>query len=501
MKKLSQLLQSLTEFRKHHSFAFDQLLSKMTPELGSSLVLGVTADSREVQSGFIFVAMAGGVHDGHQFIQQAVSQGAILIVGESDLHDSIAVPYFKVSGSPGIRSFLAELAAAFYDFPSESMCLVGVTGTSGKTTTVYLIESVLLAAGHQVGVIGTINFRFGTKTFPSTHTTPGAVELQRLLYQMKVEGCTAVVMEVSSHALKQERVSAIAFDSVVFTNLSPEHLDFHLDMEDYFQSKRILFTEVCQFSVLKGKKPIGVVNGDDEYGRRLALELKTLPAKEFYYDSNLQVSLEGIRGQLEQTLIQSPLIGSFNCSNISAAIAVGQSLGISSDRICRGISQLPGVPGRLERVKNSNGIHVWVDYAHKPDALEKVLRALRSVSEGHRLITVFGCGGDRDRKKRPMMGHIAVNCSDHVYITSDNPRTESPAHIIQEILVGTQGFQNFTVEVDRRKAIQDALGSARAGDLVLIAGKGHEDYQIIGKEKFHFDDREVANEVLKKLLC
>lgn len=397
------------------------------------------------------------------------------------------------------------------------MKMVGVTGTSGKTTTTYLIESVLKAAGHAVGVIGTVNFRFGEKVYPSTHTTPGAVELQKLLSEMRRDGCTAVVMEVSSHALKQDRSAFIAFDGVVFTNLTPEHLDFHPDMEDYYASKKILFTEYLDVATAAGKKPVAAINIEDEYGRRLLEECRAHPVAGSRYLSftatqgqsgdftaqALRIDLGGIQGETQDVKIRSGLTGRFNAANILGALTVARGMGIDPAAVSRGISELAAVPGRLERVPNSRGIHVVVDYAHKPDALEKVLTTLVEVKGEQRLITVFGCGGDRDRKKRPVMGEMAVRLSDHVFVTSDNPRTEDPTSIIDEILRGAPGAKNLTVEPDRRKAIFGAIAMAKKGDLVLIAGKGHEDCQIIGDpsapsgtRKIHFDDREVATEAL-----
>ncbi len=472
-------------------------LIEFTHDLDESLlnqvVVNVTSDSREVVPGSVFVAIRGTANDGHQFLDSVENQGAILILGEQPKPQTLTVPYLQVSDG---RATLARLAAAFYGNPSESMLCIAVTGTSGKTTTTYLIESILLASGHQVGVLGTVNFRFGSQIFPSTHTTPGAVELQHLLSMMKSAGCTAVVMEVSSHALKQKRVDSIAFDGMVFTNLSPEHLDFHPDMEDYFQSKSILFKELTAFAIQKAKQPVAVINSEDPYGKRLIQELgssqKASQIFEFQQGETLQSSLQGIHGEVNGILIQSPLTGQFNCSNIAAAVTLAQALKLNPRLIEKGIANLPGVPGRLERVENDHGVHVWVDYAHKPDALEKVIQSLAEIQGNHQLITVFGCGGDRDRKKRPMMGKAAVEGSDYVFITSDNPRTEDPMVIIKEILEGTQGHQNFTVEVDRAQAIYKAIQLAKSGDLVLIAGKGHEDYQILGTKKIHFDDREVV---------
>ncbi|MFZ9594495.1 MAG: UDP-N-acetylmuramoyl-L-alanyl-D-glutamate--2,6-diaminopimelate ligase [Bdellovibrionia bacterium] len=456
---------------------------------GSAQVTGVTSDSREVKPGSVFVAICGGTQDGHQFIDLALEKGAVFVVGEQPMPSSqLKGVYLQVSDS---REALAALAAQFFHHPSDGLLVLGVTGTSGKTTTTFILESILAAAGHRVGIIGTIHFRVGNQVLPSTHTTPGAAELQGLLAEMKNAGCTAVVMEVSSHALKQKRVASVAFDGVVFTNLSPEHLDFHPDLEDYFQSKALLFTECMKFSQSRGKKPVMAINSEDEHGHRL---LRTLaaPHSAFLPQHALQVSPSGISGQLGPVKVESSFTGQFNGSNLSAAVTLALALQISIPCIERGIRDLKGVPGRLERVPNARDIHVWVDYAHKPDALEKVLKTLSLLRGGNRLITVFGCGGDRDRKKRPLMGRIAAENSDWVFVTSDNPRTEDPQAIMDEILAGMTGHSHVSVEVDRKTAILKAACLARPGDLVVIAGKGHETYQIMGTTRVHFDDREVA---------
>jgi UDP-N-acetylmuramoyl-L-alanyl-D-glutamate--2,6-diaminopimelate ligase len=410
------------------------------------------------------------------------------------------------------------MAANFYGHPSHAMTMIGVTGTSGKTTTTYLCEAMLKASGHRVGVLGTVNVRFGDRVYPATHTTPGAVELQGFLARMQADGCTAVVMEVSSHALKQHRSATIAFDAMVFTNLSPEHLDFHPDMEDYYLSKAMLFQEYIDVAVAVGKRPAAVVNADDENGQRLLAELKAANRSDIRVlaygmgpgvdvsGSHLAIDLASIRGDVAGMPVQSSLTGRFNASNILAALGVGRALGLPPEAFTHGIAALTTVPGRLERVPNARGVHVLVDYAHKPDALEKVLKTLREVKGQHRLITVFGCGGDRDRLKRPVMGRLAVELSDYVFVTSDNPRTEKPEAIIQEIEQGIVGYTNYTIEADRRKAIFAAVRQAQPGDLVIIAGKGHEDYQILADPvhpkqtvKIHFDDREVAAEALQSV--
>ena len=464
-------------------------------------VTGITSDTRNIKQGMVFVAVRGVSQDGHLFLNDAEMKGAVALVGEvspSEVHSR--VPYFQVADS---ALALAQLAAEYYQNPSHSLLVVGVTGTSGKTTTTYLLESILQSAGYSVGLIGTVSVRFGGQEMPSTHTTPGAVELQSILNEMKSKGCTAVVMEVSSHALKQKRVHGVEFDGMIFTNLSPEHLDYHPDMEDYFEAKAILFSDIARDSIRAGKKSFAAINTSDSYGKKLVEKIAAFPKGEaprydqFGTQDSLDCRVDGVFGEIHGVPIESALVGRFNASNIDAAVCLAKGIGIPSKAIEEGIRRLPGVPGRLERVANSKGVHIWVDYAHKPDALEKVIKTLRERRNGKKLITVFGCGGDRDRKKRPLMGQIAVQWSDRVWITSDNPRTEEPMGIISEILTGVGSAQNFTVQVDRRKAIFEAVSSAGAGDLVLIAGKGHEDYQIIGAQKIHFDDREVASEAIR----
>ena len=484
-------------------------------------VAGVTSDSRQVGPGWIFVAIQGTSQDGHQFAEEAINRGACLLIVEKEL-PHLTVPILKVNDG---REALARLAANFYHHPSQALLMVGITGTSGKTTTSYLIESILKSAGHQVGVIGTINIRYPGREVEASQTTPGADELQQLLANMKAAGCTAVVMEVSSHALAQKRVDCIAFDAVAFTNLSPEHQDFHPDMEDYYQTKALLFTHHLEFAAKVGKKPVAVIHAGDPYGRRL-LASSSFRSLSFSLDDqgkDWSIGIHGIQGTFQNVRLESPLIGRFNAENVLTALMLAEGLGISAENAARGISACPVVPGRLERVQNSKGIHVFVDYAHKPDALEKVLITLRntitSEPRSARLITVFGCGGDRDRTKRPVMGRLAATLSDLVWVTSDNPRSEEPGAIIEEIVLGMAGHSNYQVEPDRKNAIEGAIRAARPGDLVLIAGKGHENYQIVSDpaaeptaategaspgpsvrsgpratktRKIHFDDREVA---------
>jgi UDP-N-acetylmuramoyl-L-alanyl-D-glutamate--2,6-diaminopimelate ligase len=484
---------------------------------------GLAYDSKKVRPGEVFFAVPGEKADGHDFIAEALGRGAAAIVFSraGDWPGAAASVQVKE-----VRRALGLWAAHFYRRPSESLKLVGVTGTNGKTTLTYLVESVLQAAAVTPGVIGTISYRYPGHETPSHHTTPESLDLQEMLARMLRQGVEAVVMEVSSHALAQERVRGLAFDVGVFTNLSRDHLDYHRDMEEYFLAKSRLFTDYLKESP-KGRKS-AVIYGPDPRGRRL-IEMARAAAVEVWsygegrqwdvHPGKVDNDVSGLRGIIiakDQTIrFESSLIGSANLQNILGAVGVARALGIGAAAIAQGIGRLRSVPGRLEKIANDRGMTILVDYAHSPDALEKVLGAVRPLA-GRKLVTVFGCGGDRDRGKRPLMGEIAARLSDLVVLTSDNPRTEEPAAIIEDVEAGVKKTglkkivaaspcrpgdaleRGYLVEPDRRRAIAAAIGMAAAGDLILIAGKGHEDYQILGAEKIHFDDREVAREALRR---
>ncbi len=480
-------------------------------------VNGLTYDSRRAGAGQLFFAVAGEKADGHDFIAEAVRRGAAGYVYSRNGDWPRTAAAIRVKDA---RRALGLWAAHFYRRPSKDLKLVGVTGTNGKTTLTYLIESILKCAALAPGVIGTINYRYGDHAVPAHHTTPESLDLQELLAQMVGAGVKAVAMEVSSHALAQERVRGLEFDIGVFTNLSRDHLDYHRDMDDYFLAKSRLFTDYLSVSPKVGKA--AVIYADDPRGAELAamarahgLEVWTYGAGESsdVQPLNVSQSVHGLRGKIiakgQIVECDSSLIGGANLQNILGAVAVGLALGLDADIVGQGISQLKVVPGRVEKIDNDYGITILVDYAHTPDALEKVLGAVRPLTQA-KLITVFGCGGDRDRGKRPLMGEIAARLSDLVMLTSDNPRTEDALEILDEIEAGVRetgmkkfgvsgfgsrvspGERGYSMEVDRRAAIRAALSWARSGDAVLIAGKGHEDYQILGTEKIHFDDREVA---------
>jgi UDP-N-acetylmuramoyl-L-alanyl-D-glutamate--2,6-diaminopimelate ligase len=469
---------------------------------------GISYDSRQVRPGDLFVAIKGNKKDGHRYIHDALVRGATAIVGE-EIGD-LQIDRLKVEVEHS-RKALAEISAAFYGYPNRELRLIGVTGTSGKTTTAYIIESILQAADVKTGVIGTINYRFQGKHYPAPVTTPESLDLMRLLREMSDNGVSSVIMEVSSHAIDQGRVGDCNFKVAVFTNLSRDHLDYHVDMEAYFQTKSLLFESLGKGDPVEG--PFAVINIDDPRGEVLiGLTQATsitygLKQEADVRAEDIQINRDGIGVRLilptgEQQLTSS-LIGEINLYNILAATAVAHALRIDPAFIVQGIESVKGIPGRLESVKNSRGLSLIVDYAHKPDALLKTLMTLKPLTPG-RLITVFGCGGDRDTGKRPEMGLIAGNHSDLVFVTSDNPRSENPVKIVDQIEEGLyqSGLpkrkwpakpedlgQGYFIEIDRRKAIEKAVRLATEEDLILIAGKGHEDYQIIGEERRQFDDR------------
>ena len=472
-------------------------------------ITGLTDDSRRVSPGGLFVAVKGTQSDGHRFLAQAVTAGAGAIVVEkgqvsAETLASLGVPVIQVGDS---RRALGLLASRFYGEPARRLKVIGVTGTNGKTTTTYLCKSILEAAGVRVGLIGTVAYVFGDERVAATHTTPGAVELQGLLRRMVDAGMQAVVMEVSSHALALDRTAGCQFGTAVFTNLTQDHLDFHADMEDYFRAKLRLFTALAA-------EARAVVNGDDPYGERV-VEATQAKVWTFAIDrpadlraEDVQISLNGVQFTAHtpagSVALRSRLVGRHNVHNILAAVGVGLAQGVPLEAIAAGVATLRNVPGRFEQVEAGQPFTVVVDYAHTEDALYRLLTTAQTVRTG-RIITVFGCGGDRDRGKRPKMGHVAARYSDVVVVTSDNPRTEDPDAIIRAIIPGVQagmreaGRGRYLIHADRRVAIAEAVRLAQAGDMVLIAGKGHEDYQVIGKEKHPFDDRVVAREAIEAL--
>ena len=462
---------------------------------------GVTHDSRRVTPGTVFVALRGLTADGAAFAPQAIAAGAAAVVADAPPASPAPVPWIVVRDA---RLALALLAAEFFGHPSRAMRVVGITGTNGKTTTSYLVGAILEAAGVTCGLIGTVTYRIGARAFDATRTTPEAPELQGFMRDMVSAGCGACVMEVSSHALALGRVDGIRFAAGVFTNLTRDHLDFHADMEDYFSAKRRLF------ELLPDDAP-AVVNVDDPRGAVLAETAKrpvtfAVNRTADVTPGPLSFSLEGlqfdIRSPQGTVRVRSRLVGKPNVYNILAAVAATAALDVPVDAIERGLRQLPGVPGRFEIASSpDDDITVIVDYAHTDDALRNLLETARPMAT-RRLITVFGAGGDRDRMKRPLMGMVAARLSDVVVITSDNPRSEDPQRIIDEVKRGAdpetrQSNAEVLTVVDRREAIAHAIQRAAPGDLVLVAGKGHEKYQDVGGRTLPFDDVAVAREALE----
>ena len=466
----------------------------------------------------LFVAISGLKHDGHDFIADAINRGARYIVYEKDIQIPSGVTAIKVTSS---RRALGVLAKNYFGNPSAKLCLIGVTGTNGKTTTTYLLESILAQACCKCGVLGTVNYRYNNKTYPAPNTTPESYEMQKILRTMSDERITHVIVEVSSHAIDLKRIDDCDFDLGVFTNLTHEHLDYHLTMGNYFQAKKRFFTEVLPQSKKVHPQKM-IINGDDKWGRIILKDI-TLPALTYGMEENdavktvsYELSLSGIKADIDLTgetiSIQTPLVGKFNIYNILAAAAAAKALQIPKTAIKAGIENLSYVPGRLERIDSSFGFTVLIDYAHKPDALKQVLQNLAEFKK-KRIITVFGCGGNRDTGKRPLMGEAATFYSDLTIVTSDNPRLEDPLAIIAEIETGIDrnniqkiapdnfkvknDVHTYTVISERRKAIETAISAAGQGDIILIAGKGHEDYQILGTNKIPFDDRVVVAQTLK----
>ncbi|MHB8109412.1 MAG: UDP-N-acetylmuramoyl-L-alanyl-D-glutamate--2,6-diaminopimelate ligase [Syntrophorhabdaceae bacterium] len=457
-------------------------------------ISGITKDSRNVSQGFLFFATSSS----NAYVDEAFSRGAAAIITDREIDR----PFPCTILVKDVMKALGQAASKFYGNPSRAMHIVGVTGTNGKTTITYLIESILKTAGKKPGVIGTISYRYGGETFKASNTTPGAVETNALLKDMLDASTNHVVMEVSSHALHQARVEGIDFDIAVFTNLTHDHLDYHGNLQNYAASKKLLFEDYLVRS--KKRKKYAIMNIDDpsirEFNVAAPVTMLSYSARGFA-DACLSRYSESIDG-LTLTInlpgknipIVSPLIGMFNASNILAAALSGHALGISHNAIKEGIEALDGVPGRLERVPNDKGISVFVDYAHTPDAIKNVLTLLGKLKKG-KLIVVFGCGGNRDAAKRPIMGSYASHLADQAIVTSDNPRHENPREIIADIAKGLQG-ERYRIIEDRREAIFEAIRMAKPNDVVLVAGKGHEDYQIIGDNILHFSDREVIEESL-----
>jgi UDP-N-acetylmuramoyl-L-alanyl-D-glutamate--2,6-diaminopimelate ligase len=454
-----------------------------------------------VRPGYLYCALKGARADGSAFIDQAIAAGAVAVLSDR-APDRAGVAWLR---SPDPRCTMAALAAEFHGHPSRALRVAGVTGTNGKTTIAFLLHYLIKASRGRAGLIGTVVYDDGLQQRPASHTTPESVDLQEWLARMVAHGCGGVAMEVSSHALVQHRADGIAFDAAIFTNLTQDHLDFHGTMEAYFEAKALLFD---QLAAQADKKPTAVINIDDPAGRKLVARLGSrvrvvrygLGATADYRATNVRFDATGTRYQLEigerKLLVRLPLIGRFNVSNSLAALAGATACGLNLREAVTNLAQAPQVPGRLESVAGKRAFRVFIDYAHTPDALENALATVRELGP-RRVIAVFGCGGDRDAGKRPLMGGVAARLADYSILTSDNPRSESPAAILDDIKAG---FTSAACEVieDRRQAIGRAIELAQDGDIVLIAGKGHEDYQILGDRTIEFDDRQVARRFIEQ---
>jgi UDP-N-acetylmuramoyl-L-alanyl-D-glutamate--2,6-diaminopimelate ligase len=481
-----------------------RLKHPLTPQLAERDAVGLDYDSRRIEKDFLFFAFPGAHADGRQFANDALARGAIAVASESDAPEDLRARWIQVEHG---RQTLALAARNFYGKPDERVALTGITGTNGKTTTGFLIDSVMRAAGYTTALIGTIEYHLGDRVLPAVNTTPESLDLVRLFAELEQIGGTHAAlhatMEVSSHALELGRVYGLRFHTAVFTNLTRDHLDFHGTMEAYFAAKQRLFDDSGH-----GPAPLfAVLNRDDEFARRLKLHPKT---EIIWYgsgsDSNLRArhissGSQGLKFEVQRGKmrfdIESPLIGRINVYNILAACGAGLSYGVAPDVIARGIGSLRAVPGRFERIDEGQPFVVVVDYAHTDDALRNVIAVARGLNP-KRVITLFGCGGDRDRTKRPLMGQAAAEASDFVVLTSDNPRSEDPLAIMNDALVGIRRVDvKHIIEPDRAAAIARALDEARAGDIVILAGKGHEPYQVLKDRTIPFDDRLVAREVLK----
>ncbi len=473
----------------------DQLIPTASPAAGGVEVSELAYDNRAVTPGTLFFCVPGFTRDGHEFAPDAIARGAAALVVERPL--DLGVPEINV---PSVRAAMAPAAAAFYGDPTAQLATIGVTGTNGKTTTAFLVHALLEADKRQTGLLGTVKSVIGGTERPVERTTPEAIDLQRTFREMLDGGDVACAMEVSSHALELHRADAIHFAAAIFTNLTQDHLDFHGTMEEYFQAKRLLFT---------ARRPgIAVINVDDAYGARLAGEIPgavtfAVDRDADYRADAVETHLGGSRftvhGPDGVTELRSPLPGRFNVYNVLGALAAARTVGVPIEVAAAAIETAGHVPGRFQPVDAGQEFAVLVDYAHTPDSLENILRAARGLvmeSDGARVHVVFGCGGDRDRGKRPLMGEIAVRLADRVIVTSDNPRSEDPEAIIEEILAGTG--PEIEHDADRRAAIQAAIAGARPGDVVVIAGKGHEQGQEFeGGRKIPFDDITVARETLE----
>ena len=466
-----------------------KILQKVSDEINGE---DLEFDSRKIKQGDVFIALEGSIVDGHTFISKAIENGAKTILVEKDVDKVEGINYFLVDG---LREKMGIIASNFYGYPQNQLKIVGVTGTNGKTTTTYILESIL--GEKNVARIGTVEYKIGDEIIPAPNTTPSSLEIIKICKKALEKNIKYLIMEVSSHGLDIGRVNMLRFEVGIFTNLTLDHLDYHKTMENYYLAKRKLF------DLVKDKKN-SIINIDDEYGKRYL---------EYTNGISYGIGQGDIQGEIKQITregqevtikifekeykINLRLLGRYNLSNLLGAIGAVKTLGLSDEEIISKIPLIHGAPGRFEPVKIDRDFTVIVDYAHTGDALENILKSINEFKT-NRVITVFGCGGDRDKTKRPIMGGIAEKYSDIVIVTSDNPRTEDPEEIIKDIVVGLTK-ENHTVEIHREKAIEKAISLAEKNDIILIAGKGHENYQVIGREKIHFDDKEEVIKAIKKI--
>ena len=471
-------------------------------------ITGLSYDSRKVEAGNIFFALNGAHTNGIEFANQAISKGAVCVVSDTEINNANCTNIIV----DNVLESMSKLSAKFYDYPDRKLTIIGVTGTNGKTSITYMTESILKSLNIDTGVIGTISYRYANVVIDAPNTTPQSLDLYKMMSEMVKSKIKYLIMEVSSHSLVLGRVAGIEFDIAVFTNLTQDHLDFHKDMENYFNAKKMLFYSLS--ANLKNNKKFAIINTDDIYGKKL-LEDTNIKATKISYSTssensslfcfakNILLNSDGSSFNLESSFGNANVtvnqIGLHNIYNILAVICICTSIGIEFKDVTEHLKNMTGAPGRLDRIKSDKGFSVVVDYAHTDDALKNVLSAIKNLKPA-KIITVFGCGGNRDKTKRPKMAKVACNMSDFVFITSDNPREEDPVEITKDIEAGAKEINktNYKTVVDRKEAIKEAILTANKNDVVLIAGKGHENYQIIGRTKIHFDDREIAFEILNK---
>jgi UDP-N-acetylmuramyl-tripeptide synthetase len=471
-------------------------------------ITSIHSKAQEVKPGGLFIAIKGFVKDGHDYIDEAFKNKVVAVVVQKRTGENLNIIQVKDT-----RKAMACIADRFFLNPTEKITLIGITGTNGKTTTAWLLESILKSAGHNVGVIGTINIRYNDKIFDAPVTTPESIDLQKIFYDMANSGVTHVIMEVSSHAVDLHRVDCCKFDIGIFTNFTQDHLDYHKTMNEYWKCKKLFFTKILNAKNKKGS-PTAVLNIDDEKGRELSdlLSNKDINILKVGIDKNTDLICKKIKNDIlgiKVTLfkddnridIHSSLIGDFNLENIMSAVGAAHALGISFEHIKIGIEACKNIPGRLERIENNINRYMFVDYAHTPDALESILKTLKPLKtvKDSKLITLFGCGGDRDPLKRKIMGKIAAQYSDLIIVTSDNPRSEDPEKIIEDILQGINienTKKELIVQANREKALRAAVKLSNSGDIIVAAGKGHETYQILKQGKIDFDDRIILKEAV-----